>query len=44
MPDQPQSQFSVCGFYTIYAVFRFFKFQQERITRFHDVSVFSIRE
>ena len=30
---------SVCGFYTIYAAFRLFKFQQEEITGVHDVNV-----
>ena len=30
---------SVCGFYTIYAAFYFFKFQQEEITGVHDVNV-----
>ena len=32
---------SVCGFYTIYAAFRLFKFQQEEITGVHDVNVLS---
>ena len=30
---------SVCGFYTIYAAFHLFKFQQEEITAVHDVNV-----
>ena len=32
---------SVCGFYTIYAAFYLFKFQQEEITGVHDVNVLS---
>ena len=32
---------SVCGFYTIYAAFHLFKFQQEDITGVHDVIVLS---
>ena len=32
---------SVCGFYTIYAAFHLFKFQQEEITGVHDVNVLS---
>ena len=32
---------SVCGFYTIYAAFHLFKFQQEEITGVHDVYVIS---
>ena len=32
---------SVCGFYTIYAAFHLFKFQQEEITVFHDVNLHS---
>ena len=31
---------SVCGFYTIYAAFHLFKFQQEEITGSQDVNVF----
>ena len=31
----------VCGFYTIYAAFYLFKFQQEEITGIHDVNVLS---
>ena len=30
---------SVCGFYTIYAAFHLFKFQQEETTGVHDVNV-----
>ena len=32
---------SVCGFYTIYAAFHLFKFQQEEIAGVHDVNVLS---
>ena len=32
---------SLCGFYTIYAAFHLFKFQQEEITGVHDVNVLS---
>ena len=32
---------SVCGFYTKYAAFHLFKFQQEEITGVHDVNVLS---
>ena len=32
---------SVCGFYTNYAAFDLFKFQQEEITGVHDVNVLS---
>ena len=32
---------SVCSFYTIYAAFHLFKFQQEEITGVHDVNVLS---
>ena len=39
MPDPLQSHPSVCGFYTIYAVFHLFKFRQEEITGVHDVNV-----
>ena len=35
-----QDHFSVCGFYTIYAAFHLFKFQQEEMTGIHDVNVF----
>ena len=41
MPAPLQSQPSVCGFYTIYAAFHLFKFQQEEITGVHDVNVLS---
>ena len=41
MPEPLQSHPSFCGFYTIYAVFYIFKFQQEEITGFHDVNVLS---
>ena len=32
---------SVCGFYTLYAAFHLFKFQQKEITGVHDVHIFS---
>ena len=32
---------NVCGFYTIYAAFQLFKFQQEELTGVHDVNVLS---
>ena len=41
MPDPLQSHPSVCGFYTIYAALRLFKFQQEEIAGIHDVKVLS---
>ena len=41
MPAPLQSHPSVCGFYTIYAAFNFFKFRQEEITGVHDVIVLS---
>ena len=41
MPDSLQSNPSVCSFYTIYAAFHLFKFQQEEITGVHDVNVLS---
>ena len=41
MPTPVQSHPSLCGFYTIYAAFHLFKFQQEEITRVHDVNVLS---
>ena len=41
MPAPLQSHPSVCGFYTIYAAFHLFKFQQEEITGVHDVNVCS---
>ena len=42
MPEPLQSHPSVCGFYTINAAFRLFKFRQEKITGVHDVNVLSI--
>ena len=36
-----QDPLSVCGFYTVYAAFQLFKFQQEEITGFHDFNVLS---
>ena len=41
VPTRLQDQPSVCGFYTIYAAFQLFKFQQEEITGVHDVNVLS---
>ena len=41
MPEPLQSHPSVCGFYTIYAAFHLFKFQQEEFTGVHDVNVLS---
>ena len=41
VPAPLQSHPSVCGFYTIYAAFHLFKFQQEEIRRVHDVNVLS---
>ena len=41
MPEPLQSHPSVCGFYTIYAVFHLFKFRQEEITGVHDVNILS---
>ena len=41
IPAPLQSHQSVCGFYTIYAAFHLFKFQQEEITGVHDVNVLS---
>ena len=41
MPAPLQSHPSVCGFYTIYAAFHSFTFQQEENTGVHDVNVFS---
>ena len=41
MPEPLQSHPSVCGFYTIYAAFHLFKFQQKEITGVHDVNVLS---
>ena len=39
IPEPLQSHPSVCGFYTIYAAVRLFKFRQEEIKRVHDVNV-----
>ena len=39
MPEPLQSHPSVCGFYTSYAAFHRFEFQQEEITGVHDVNV-----
>ena len=36
-----QDHHSVCSFYTIYAAFHLFKFQQEELIGVHDVNVFS---
>ena len=41
MPVRLRSHPSVCGFYTIYAVFHLYKFRQEGITGVHDVNVLS---
>ena len=41
MPAPLQSHPSVWGFYTIYAAFHLFKFQQEEVTGAHDVNVVS---
>ena len=41
MPAHLQSHPSACGFYTIYAAFHLFKFQQEEFTGVHDVNVLS---
>ena len=41
MPAPLQSHPSVCGFYTIYAAFHLFKFQQKENTGVHDVNVLS---
>ena len=41
MPDPLQSHPSICGFYTVYAAFHLFKFQQKELTGVHDVNVFS---
>ena len=41
LPEPLQSHLSVCGFYTIYAAFHLFKFQQREITGVHDVNVVS---
>ena len=39
IPASLQSHPSVCGFYSKYAAFHLFKFQQEEITGVHDVNV-----
>ena len=44
MPATLQAHPSVCGFYTIYAAFHHFKFQQEEITEVHDGKVLSIKK
>ena len=41
MPAPLQCHPSVCGFYTIYAAFHLFKFQQEEDTGIHDDFVLS---
>ena len=41
MPAPLQSQPKICGFFTIYAAFHLFKFQQEEITGVHDVNALS---
>ena len=41
IPAPLQSHSSVCCFYTIYAAFHLFKFQQEEIKGFQDVNVLS---
>ena len=41
MPALLQSHPSVCGFYTLYAAFHLFKFQQKKITGVYDVNVLS---
>ena len=41
MPAHLQSHPSVCGFYTIYEAFHFFKLREEEITGVHDVNVLS---
>ena len=41
MPEPLHSHPSICGFYTIYAAFHLFKFQQEETTGVHDVNVLS---
>ena len=43
MPEPLQSHPSVCGFYTIYAAFHFFKIRQEEITGVHDVNLLSFK-
>ena len=41
IPAPLHSHPSVCGFYTKYAAFHLFKFQQKEITGVHDVNVLS---
>ena len=41
IPAALQSQPSGCGFYTIYAAFHLFKFQQKKIPGVRDVNVLS---
>ena len=41
LPETLQSHPSVCGFYTIYAAYRLFKFRQEEIRGVHNVIVLS---
>ena len=41
IPAALQSHPNVCGFYTIYAAFHLFKFQQQENTGVHDVNVLS---
>ena len=41
IPERLQLHQSLCGFYTIYAVFLLFKFGQEEIIGVHDLNVLS---
>ena len=41
VPQPLQSHSSVCGFYTMYASFRLFKFRQTELIGAHDVNEFS---
>ena len=41
IPERPQIHPSVCGLYTMYAVFYLIKFRQEEITGFDDNNVLS---
>ena len=41
MPELLQSLASICSFYTIYAAFHLFKFQEHAITVVHDVNFLS---
>ena len=41
IPTRRQGHPSVCGFYTIYAAFRLFKFQQVELTGVNDANVLS---